>query len=102
MLFSVPAKIRPNKAARAEKERRAAIMREAAEESRAVVIAEQAGRDFEVLLERPNGDGMFTGYTQNYILVVLAAPGCGQGDIVAARLGVYDGEAAAAEFVRKL
>ncbi len=92
----------PNQVPRAEKERRAALMRAAAEETRAAEIAGQAGREFAVLLETPSEDGLFTGYTETYIPVVLAAPGCRQGDVVAARLGAYNGEAAAAEFVRKL
>lgn len=81
---------------KAERARRAAEMQAAADEIRAGWIAKQQGRHARVLLEKPLPSGLFTGYTESYIPVALAALGHSQGEIVEVTLGSFDGERASA------
>jgi threonylcarbamoyladenosine tRNA methylthiotransferase MtaB len=87
-----PAAGMPGQLPRHEKARRAGVLRAAAEAVRAEWIAEQRGTRHEVLLETPLDNGLFSGYTQNYIPVQVAAPGSVRGDILPVRLGSFKGE----------
>ncbi|MBR2477027.1 MAG: tRNA (N(6)-L-threonylcarbamoyladenosine(37)-C(2))-methylthiotransferase MtaB [Clostridia bacterium] len=59
----------PNQVRRAEKSRRATIMAQAAEECRQKFLKGFIGREIEVLAEREIGNGVYEGYTSNYIKV---------------------------------
>lgn len=59
----------PNQVNRAEKSRRATIMAQAAEECRHKFLKEFIGREIEVLAEREIENGIYEGYTSNYIKV---------------------------------
>ena len=74
-----------------EKEARSRRMTAAVEEVRAQVAAAMAGRRAEVLLETPLSANTFTGYTKQYLPVVVCAPGHVSGDIVTVTLGEWDG-----------
>ena len=74
-----------------EKEARSRRMTAAVEEVRAQVAATIAGRRAEVLLETPLSANTFTGYTKQYLPVVVCAPGHASGDIVTVTLGEWDG-----------
>ena len=63
---------------------------------RARVIAGMEGCPVEVLLEKPVNNTLFTGYTREYVPVLLKAPGHRQGGIVHAVLGAFDGTRCAA------
>lgn len=91
-----PAAEFPGQLSKTEKAARAARLQQAADEVRAAWIFGQQGSVQQVLLETPLPDGRFTGYTGSYIPVALAAPGARQGDILAVRLGPFDGERCAA------
>ncbi|MDL2214164.1 tRNA (N(6)-L-threonylcarbamoyladenosine(37)-C(2))-methylthiotransferase MtaB [Clostridia bacterium OttesenSCG-928-O13] len=82
----------PGQLPKAEKSRRSTLMQKAADAVRAAWIARQKGTRHTVLLETPLPDGNFTGYTENYIPVAVAAPVAAQGDIVTVELGNFDGE----------
>ena len=71
-------------------------MQARAEAIRARVIAGMAGQTAEVLLETPVNHNTFTGYTREYVPVLLSAPGRRQGEIVRAVLQGYDGGRCAA------
>ena len=58
-----------------------------------VVLIEKNGA---VLLEKPVNNTLFTGYTREYVPVLLKAPGHRQGGIVHAVLGAFDGTRCAA------
>lgn len=77
---------------KAEKQARAAALQKAADEVRVRWVGARSGTNAKVLLEKPLADGRFTGYTENYIPVVLKAPGHTQGEVVRVRLGAWDGE----------
>ena len=53
-------------------------------------------KDGQVLLEKPVNNTLFTGYTREYVPVLLKAPGHRQGGIVHAVLGAFDGTRCAA------
>ncbi len=89
--FGTPAYDMPDQVDEAEKTRRVHILQTAADDVRAEVIAAMEGRPVEVLLERPVNASTFTGYTKEYVPVLICAPGHRQGDIVPAVLGAYDG-----------
>src|SRR5699024_9972869 len=74
-----------------EKEARSRRMTAAVEAVRAQVAAAMAGRRAEVLLETPLSANTFTGYTKQYLPVVVCAPGHASGDIVTVTLGEWDG-----------
>lgn len=75
-----------------EKEERSRRMTAAVEAARAEEAARMKGRIAEVLLETPLSATMFTGYTRQYLPVLVTAPGCKTGDIVKVTLGDWDGK----------
>lgn len=75
-----------------QKNNRAKQMQTAADQVRARWIESQFGTTQSILLEKPRKDGLFTGYTKNYIPVLVKAPGGMAGQIVSATLGTFDGE----------
>lgn len=79
-----------------EKESRSRRMNEAVEAVRAEEAAAMQGRKAEVLLETPLSNTLFTGYTKQYLPVVVTAPGYKSGDIVTVTLGEWDGQRAKA------
>lgn len=85
-----------NQIPKQEKNRRAQLMQQTADQVRAEVIRQHFGTQQEVLLEKPLENGTFTGYTTGYIPVVVQAPARHQGEIVCVTLGEYDGERCAA------
>lgn len=74
-----------------EKKRRARLMQQTADAIRGAWIENFYGTQQEVLLETPNANGFFTGYTPNYIPVLVQVPGGKQGDIVTVKMGRFDG-----------
>lgn len=87
-----PAADFPNQISRAEKSRRAALLQREADAVRNVWIARQQGSTQQVLLEKPDASGLFTGYTGNYIPVLVHAPHHKQGQVVTVTLGTLQGE----------
>lgn len=92
-----PAYDMPDQIDEAEKTRRVHVLQTAADDVRADVIAQMKGRHVEVLLERPINATTFTGYTKEYVPVLICAPRHRQGDIVCAVLGEFDGSRCTAE-----
>ena len=86
-----PAYDMPDQIDEAEKARRSHRLQAEADAVRARVIAGMEGRPVEVLLEKPVNNTLFTGYTREYVPVLLKAPGHRQGGIVHAVLGAFDG-----------
>ena len=82
-----------------EKEARSRRMTAAVEEIRAAEAAAMQGRKASVLLETPLSATMFTGYTKQYLPVLVSAPGHKTGDIVEVTLGAWDGKRCRAEIV---
>lgn len=82
----------PNQLSEQEKESRSRRMTEAVETVRAGQAAAMEGHITEVLLETPLSASQFTGYTPQYLPVVVTAPGRRSGDIVTVRLGSWDGK----------
>ena len=82
-----------------EKEARSRRMTAAVEEVRAAEAAAMQGRKASVLLETPLSATMFTGYTKQYLPVLVSAPGHKTGDIVEVTLGAWDGKRCRAELV---
>ena len=76
---------------------RSHALQAAADEVRAQVIGAMAGAEAEVLLERQVANGIFTGYTKEYVPVRIRVPGRRTGDIVPAVLGAFDGTRCAAQ-----
>ena len=76
---------------------RSHALQAAADEVRAQVIGAMAGSEAEVLLERQVANGIFTGYTKEYVPVRIRVPGRRTGDIVPAVLGAFDGTRCAAQ-----
>ena len=70
-----PAYDMPDQIDEAEKARRSHRLQAEADAVRARVIAGMAGRPVEVLLEKPVNNTLFTGYTREYVPVLLKAPG---------------------------
>ena len=75
-----------------EKEARSRRMTEAVEAMRAELVAGMQGRSAEVLLETPLSATLFTGYTKQYLPVLVNAAGHASGDIVRVALGEWDGK----------
>ena len=67
-------------------------MTAAVEEVRAAEVAAMRGRTASVLLETPLSATMFTGYTKQYLPVLVSASGHKTGDIVDVTLGEWDGK----------
>ena len=82
-----------------EKEARSRRMTVAVEEVRAAEVCAVQGRTASVLLETPLSATMFTGYTRQYLPVLVNAPGCKTGDIVEVTLGEWDGKRCRAAIV---
>ena len=82
-----------------EKEARSRRMTAAVEEVRAAEAAAMQGRKASVLLETPLSATLFTGYTKQYLPVLVSAPGHKTGDIVEVTLGAWDGKRCRAEIV---
>ncbi|MEI3015012.1 MAG: radical SAM protein [Ruthenibacterium lactatiformans] len=70
-----PACDMPGQIDEAEKARRSHRLQAEADAVRARVIAGMEGRPVEVLLEKPVNNTLFTGYTREYVPVLLKAPG---------------------------
>lgn len=83
-----------------EKEERSRRMTAAVESVRAEEAAKMQGRMADVLLETPLSATLFTGYTKQYLPVLVNAPGCKTGDIVKVALGAWDGKRSRAERVQ--
>lgn len=82
----------PNQIPELEKEQRSHRMTAAVEEVRSRLIAAAEGRQEQVLLETPHSATLFTGYTRQYLPVLVSAPGHHSGDIVTVTLGGWDGK----------
>ena len=82
-----------------EKEARSRRMTAAVEEVRAAEAASMQGRKASVLLEAPLSATMFTGYTKQYLPVLVSAPGHKTGDVVEVTLGTWDRKRCRAEIV---
>lgn len=90
--YDMPAQVpEPEKAARSR------ALQALADEMRAGIIAGMRGARAEALLETPVSKGLFTGYTREYVPVLVRAPGAATDDIVPVVLGDFDGERCAAE-----
>ncbi len=81
-----------NQIPRAEKESRAKRMQHEADAVRSEILKSFAGQAAELLLETPLPNGLFTGYTGHYLPAVCRAPGHAQGEVLAVRLGAFDGK----------
>ena len=75
-----------------EKEARSRRMTDAVEAVRGRLAQAMAGQQVEVLLETPLSSTLFTGYTRQYLPVVVNAPGHQSGDILRVVLGEWDGK----------
>ena len=75
-----------------EKEARSRRMTAAVEAVRAEEATRMQGRTATVLLETPLSATLFSGYTPQYLPVLVSAPGCQSGDIVKVTLGAWDGK----------
>ena len=75
-----------------EKEARSRRMTDAVEAVRGRLAQAMAGQQAEVLLETPLSSTLFTGYTLQYLPVVVNAPGHQSGDILRVVLGEWDGK----------
>lgn len=82
-----------------EKEARSRRMTAAVEAVRAEEAARMQGRAADVLLETPLSTTLFTGYTKQYLPVLVTAPGHQTGDIVKVRLQEWDGKRSRAELI---
>lgn len=96
-----PAFSMPDQIPEAEKTARSRRLQQAADTVRAHLIAGMTGNRAEVLLETPLNATSFTGYTKEYVPVVVSAPGHKQGDIVPVVLHAYDGTRCSAEILSK-
>lgn len=83
-----------------EKEERSRRMTAAVESVRAEEAAKMQGRMADVLLETPLSATLFTGYTKQYLPVLVNAPSCKTGDIVKVVLGAWDGKRSRAERIQ--
>lgn len=92
-----PAYDYPDQVPEHEKEERSRRMTAAVEAVRAEEAARMQGRTADVLLETPLSATLFTGYTKQYLPVLVTAPGCQTGDIVKVTLGAWDGKRSRAE-----
>ncbi|NLC78336.1 MAG: tRNA (N(6)-L-threonylcarbamoyladenosine(37)-C(2))-methylthiotransferase MtaB [Ruminococcaceae bacterium] len=83
----------PSQLTKAEKEARARTLIKQENESRKRVIAGFVGRSVRVILEQPNEDGLFCGYTDEYLPALVNAPQNKTGDMVTAEAKKLSGEA---------
>ena len=89
----------PNQIAESEKLTRSHRLQAASDAVRAKVIAAMAGTMAEVLLEKSVNNQLFTGYTCEYVPVLVSAKEHKSGDIVTVTLGEFDGERCKAALV---
>ena len=82
----------PDQVPEHEKEARSRRMGEAVERVRAEVARAMQGQCADVLLETPLSATLFTGYTPQYLPVLVNAPGGHSGEIVRVTLGEWDGQ----------
>ena len=82
----------PDQVPEHEKEARSRRMGEAVERVRAEVARAMQGQCADVLLETPLSATLFTGYTPQYLPVLVNAPGRRSGEIVRVTLGEWDGQ----------
>lgn len=82
----------PDQVLEHEKEARSRRMTAAVEAVRAEEATRMQGRTATVLLETPLSATLFSGYTPQYLPVLVSAPGCQSGDIVKVTLGAWDGK----------
>ena len=82
----------PDQVPEHEKESRSRRMTAAVEQVRAELAHAAQGRTAQVLLETPLSATLFTGYTKQYLPVVVSAPGHKSGEIVTVTLGEWDGK----------
>ena len=87
-----PAADFPGQLTEAQKLDRSHRLQQAADETRARVIGTMAGQTAEVLLEQPVAKDLYTGYTRQYVPVLVRAPGAAQGQLLPVRLGAWDPE----------
>lgn len=97
-----PACDMPNQISETEKAERSRRLQTTADKVRTDTIRMLEGKKAEVLLETPVNATAFTGYTREYVPVLLSAPGYRQGDIVSVILKSYDGTRCAAETVKNI
>ncbi|WP_367925380.1 tRNA (N(6)-L-threonylcarbamoyladenosine(37)-C(2))-methylthiotransferase MtaB [uncultured Ruthenibacterium sp.] len=90
--FGTPAYDMPNQIDESIKAERNHILQKEADSVRRRIIEERKGQSVDVLLEKPVAKDRYTGYTKEYIPVLIHAPGHKQGEIVCAQLGSFDGE----------
>ena len=94
-----PAYDMPDQIAESEKLNRSHVLQAASDAVRAEVIAAMGGTTAEVLLEKPINNSLFTGYTCEYVPVLVNAKGRKSGDIVTVTLGEFDGERCKASII---
>ena len=82
----------PDQVPEHEKEARSRRMTAAVEAVRAEEAARMQGRTATVLLETPLSATLFSGYTPQYLPVLVSAPDRQSGDIVKVTLGAWDGK----------
>jgi threonylcarbamoyladenosine tRNA methylthiotransferase MtaB len=82
----------PQQVDEATKAARSRLLQQVADEVRAQVIAQRYGQQTQVLLEKPLNRTLFTGYTREYIPVLVSAPQSAQGDIVTVTLEHLEGD----------
>ena len=82
----------PDQVPEHEKEARSRRMTAAVEAVRAEEATRMQGRTATVLLETPLSATLFSGYTPQYLPVLVSAPGCQSGDLVKVTLGAWDGK----------
>ncbi len=87
-----PAYDMPNQVDEHEKSLRNHILQTSADKVRAEIINGMFGRECEVLLEKPVSKNNYTGYTREYVPVVVSAKGHSVNDIIKCTLGEFDGE----------
>lgn len=87
-----PAYDMPDQIDESIKTQRNHVLQQTADAVRREIICERVGNEVEILLEKPVAKDRYTGYTKEYIPVLIHAPRHSQGEIVRAQLGVFDGE----------
>ena len=85
-----PAASMPGQLTEAEKLQRNHLLQQAADAVRARVIGAMRGQAAEVLLETAVARDTFTGYTREYVPVLVKAPGRRTGELVPVTLGAWD------------
>ena len=92
-----PAYDMPDQVDESVKAQRNHLLQKEADAVRSEIIRAREGQTVEVLLEKPVAKDRYTGYTKEYIPVLIHTPGHVQGEIVPARLGSFDGERCTAD-----